>query len=303
MTEAFEKALTNPKVIALVASLTAKEMVKSKSNPTNIEETLVRDHVVFAQKGSESGVFMTTKEVTEKILAFNDELTIRPRIFGKSLISEAEVTKDSSHGRVYMIEAVVEKITAKLLDTIIKAADVKNIDVKDVKEIASKDVLESQDSPLNYGDLDDMDLSELLEVKAAYELKIKKAKKMDADELRAIIRKTVWPELDSNGAKEKEETPELDANQAALLLEEYGDTEEYSEILKSFSRKKLIKHINEYKMPVRTEEKTEDEIVASILELLAKHATTPPAKTEQVEDEKKSKKDKKKKKKKKKAKS
>lgn len=299
MTEAFEKALTNPKVITLLASLTAKEIVKSKSNPSNVEETLVRDHVVFAQKDSKSGVFMTTKEITEKILAFNDELTIRPRIFGKGLITEAVVTKDSNQGRVYFIEAVVEKITAELLDTISRTSAMETV-VEGAEVIKPEDTLENQDSPLSIDDLTEMDLSELLEVKAAYDLKIKGAKKMEADELRAAISSIVWPDAKAT----TKEAPSISTDIIEALMAEYGDMADYTAMLVGFSRKKLIKHINKFKMRVPTEMKTEEEITALIIELIesSKPSVEIPLKEEPKEAKSEKKKDKKKKKKNKKAK-
>ena len=295
MTEAFTNALTNPKVIALVAALTAKEIIKSKANPTNVEEGLVKNHVLFAQEGSESGKFMTVKDITEVISEFNKDLTIRPRVFGKALISEAAVTKQSNNGRVYFIETVVKEITASLLENIQTAA-ASTVDVKDVEEVSAADDLDAQNAPLTPADLDDMVLTELLEVKEAFELKIKKAKKMDADQLREILKAFLTKEAPA--PEEKEEVLVLSDEAIDALMSEYGDVADYKEILSSFSRKKLIKHINKFAMPIITENRTEEEITESIIEAVKETVSVKePAKEAEQAPEKKEKKDKKKNKK------
>lgn len=306
---AIKAVLEDPKVVSSLAENVAKQMIKNKSNPTNIEEELVRDHVIFGQVDSETAKFMTTKEITEEIHGFKPDLTIRPRIFGKALIAEAVKTKDSSAGRVYLVEAVVEKITEKVLEDIIKATPVKN-----------DEEVPGEENPLTIDDLNDMDLSELLEVNENVEaVKKKKAKKMDADELRQKLIKAMDLGVDVSDVdfteEKEEEKPEVDVALLIAAVNDYETLKDYKEHLDSMSKSKLIKHINKHKMPIVCENKDEEEIVESIVALIKENMRDEAEEEEEQKDEakeskstvvkkkdKKKKKDKNKKKKKKKSK-
>lgn len=271
--------LQDPKLVAEFASKVAKAIVREKSNPDNIEEALVKNHVIFAEKGSATGKWMTVKEISEEILGFNDDIDIRPRIFGKALMVDVKDTKDSNAGRVYFIEAVVEEITADLIDSFGKAPAESVEDKKDAAEEAATISLSEQ--------LDGMGLTELLEIYHSLPIEIKKYKKLDADELRKKMKKKL-SELESSSEKEAEVIPETVTETAtveekpkvnvALLIQAVSDYEElsdYKDHLSSMSKGKLIKHINNYEMPIICEDKTEEEIVEAIVSLIEENMEAP----------------------------
>ena len=311
MVEAFTEALTNPKVVALVSTLVAKEIIRQKTTPSNVEEGIVKNHVIFSVEGSKTGTFMTVKDVTEEIEKFNSELTLRSRVFGKALISNAKVTKTSAKGRVYLIEKVVEEITPEMLEGI--AANHLEV-VADEVEGEDEEIAKPKDEQITFEDIKGMDLSELLDVYATCPEKIKKVKKMDADELRVklinILGLTAAVKVEKKSKKivEKVEQPEVDTDLLIEAVNDYEDLDDYRDHLASMSRSKLIKHINKYKMPLSVEGKDEDQIIDSILELIKTNLEpetieieeTPAVVEKKKKDkkEKKNKKDKKKKKKK-----
>ena len=305
--DAVKAVLEDKKTLSTFATSLAKEIIKQKSNPSNLEEGLVKEHVIFSLNGSDTGTFMTAKEVSEEILGFKPDITIRPRIFGKALMSEASVTKDSSSGRVYLIEKVVKEITPELLDEITHKTDAKDIQVNAPEEVKA----DAKGNTLTLEDLNGMDLSELLEVNKSFEaVKAKKAKKMDADELRDKL--IAFFELNEKVSEETEEkNVDVDLLIASVGEAEAETLEDYEEFLEDLSRSKLIKHINKFKMPIVTEEKTEEEIIESILSLMKENMDSneeeeaeekeepkeEPKKDKKKKDKKKKKKDKKKKKK------
>lgn len=305
--KAFKNVLEDPKTVDFLAKALAKQVVKEKSTPSNAEEELVKEHIVFGVEGSDTAKFMTTKEIIEEIHGFKPDINIRPRIFGKACIAEAQKTKDSAAGRVYLVEAVVKEITPELLDEITHKTngDGENKDAKEI-EVDFENV-----QKLTIADLNDMGVAELLEVLEAAPFKIKKAKKMDADELRAKLIEALDLE---NEQEEEEEAIPVDLDLLAEAVSDYDSVEDYKEHLESFSKSKLIKHINKYKMPIVCEDKTEEEIVFSIIQLVLANIEQEEEEEEQPEpakktvvkkkkkDKKKDKKDKKKKKKKKKSK-
>ena len=319
--EAVLAALEDRKVIETLASSIQKEIIKQKSNPTNIEDDLVKNHVIFGQADSETAVFMTAKDVSDKITEFNKHAEIRPRILGKALMVDAVITKQSNAGRVYFIENVVEEITADLLDAFLpkKVADIIADEDKTPAEADAIATSGTDKADLTQEDINAMDLSALLllnENTAA--IKAKKANKMDADELRAkliekldikpapIAEKPEKKKKEESTAKPAQEVKEglpVDMGLLIKAVNGFEDLEDYKEHLESFSRSKLIKHINEHKMPLHTENRTEDEIVDAICGLIAKNlefeeeepvAKQEPKKEEEQGESLKEKKDKKK---------
>lgn len=243
ITEAFEKALTNPRVIKLVADLTAKEMISKKSSPSNDEAALAKNHVVFAQEDSETGVWETVKEISTRIQEFK-EGTIRPRVFGKALMADAVKTKDSAVGRKYFIEGVFEEITSEVLEAISnpKATPVKSTTAKaEDLEVESEEVKE--ETPLTYEDLSGMDIEELLEVNEAVGfMKPKKAKKLDSDELReGLIKALGLVKSEKKSKKVKEKDVDKSDIDAAPTVEEVDEASKESKEKKSKKDKKKKK--------------------------------------------------------------
>ena len=246
LTEAFEEALSNPKVVTLVADLVANKMISNKANPKNVEAKLTKEHVVFAQEGSETGVWLTVKEISDKISEFK-EVEIRPRVFGKALMADAVKTKDSAMGRKYFIESVLKEINSEVLDTISKASSSTEASKTDVvaEEVTpeyiaknnkadSKEVT-NEDKVLSLEYLNDMSVKELLEVNKSVEcIKSKKAKKLNADELREAL--VSFLELDKVDASDVDSLPTEEE-----LAKEKETTEDKKDKKKSKKDKKKNK--------------------------------------------------------------
>lgn len=241
--DAIKNVFSDKKFVESFAKDVSKEIIKQKATPSNDEEGLVKAHVLFSEEGSETGTFMTTKEIMEEIHAFKD-VNIRPRIFGKALMADAKVTKETNAGRVYLIEAVLEEISEESVKNLINF-DVNFEEVKDAPET------EETGEALTSEDLDDMELSELLDVLKAAPFKIKKAKKMDADELRERLK----AEFGLVGAEE-EETQQVEEDSLSELID--------------MNKKGLKEFIKNNNLDISTKNKDEDEIVSEIRKALSK---------------------------------
>ena len=121
--EAFTEALKDAKTIEFLAKQTAKKLLEIKSTPSNPEEGLVKNHVIFAPAESLVGKWMISKQVAEHFTHINPELTIRPRVLGKALLQAALETKQTREGKAYFIDAIMENINEEAFENIADAQE------------------------------------------------------------------------------------------------------------------------------------------------------------------------------------
>ena len=264
MSKAFTEAMQEPKVIEAIATAVAKKIIEQKSKPSNDEDLFVKNHVVFAEPGDTKGTYMIAKEIEEAILEFNPDFEIRTRTFGKALLSESKDQKSTNKGRAYFVRAIVEDMKKYAAELTVD--DAEHVE-EEVAEVSEK--------------------SEKKDKKNKKDKKDKKSKSEDATETKES------PELKPATPEEAFE-PAVDVAQLIRATEGYNDLKEYKEFLDGMSKGKLIKHINEHKMPISCENVEEDVIVGRILDMVEKHLPKEEVKTEPAKEDKKSKKDKKK---------
>lgn len=157
-----EKALNHPKVVDLITGLILEQMedldtysVKKPEPNQNmeIEELIACNNIVFADEGSETGEWLTVKQIANKVSEFNEN-HLRPRIFGKFLKEYATNHKSSSNGTKYFVELISGEIDE---------LDPNDLEVKGVEKINPEDV----------------DASDIDNVPESKEKKKKKDKKKD----------------------------------------------------------------------------------------------------------------------------
>lgn len=216
--EAFVNALTNPRVIKLVAELTEKQITENRMNPKLVEEKLVKKHVVFAtSKDEEGAAFLTNAEVIEKVREIdgNEDLEIKTRSFGKALARFCKETKQTNRGRAYLIKGVFEQISAEDM-------------IAEEKEVVDP----------NQTDLVDQ------------------AEEMEKE----------TPESETKDSPVADPPTSQDLQNCHNAMNGFDDKDHYIEYLTGLKRKKLIKHINQFKMQVLTEDLEKEEIVSNIVE-------------------------------------
>ena len=108
MSEAFKLALGDQRVVKVLTETVAKKIIELKSKPTNVEDILVKNHVIFAEAGDVDGKWMIAKEIGDAVLKFNPQQDIRVRTFGKALIQDAKDVKQSNKGKQYFVKAIVK---------------------------------------------------------------------------------------------------------------------------------------------------------------------------------------------------
>lgn len=258
LTQAVEDALGDPKTLKTFATAVAKEILKQKATVSNGEDRLVRKHVIFGQSGSETAKYMTANEIKEEILSLDPEQNIRPRVFGKSLMNDVIDTKRNSQGQLYFVEAVVETITADLIE---KYASVPASKVETVVADETTETEAKEDAP-------------------------KKEKKKDKKGKKSKDKEEPAEEEEEDQAKEEPAKMEvvkdpIDLSAVLEILNDYDSLNDYEEYLRTLKRGKLIKHINKGKMPILTEGNTEGEIVDDIIRLIVENMS--PAEEEKKE--------------------
>lgn len=294
--EAVIAALEDPKVVAAFAEAILKQVSKKKSTPANIEETLVSKHVLFAKEGSETATFMTSKEVAAAVLEFNEDIELKPRVFGRCLLNAATESKKSNLGQVYLIEGIYEDAN--------KPSEV----VKEEEEKKEEEEIPEEEKAGSRSELFEMSKDELKAIikEHGYDIKTKKRS------VKEIANDFLTLQTPSS-EEEIKEIPVLDSVELGLLMEAVNDCEDmsdYKDLLKGMSKKALIKHINKFKMKVEVKGLDEDEIIEVITNYMDLHLaedkeveeakddeSSSVSTEERTEKKKKSKKDKKKKKK------
>lgn len=152
ITEALIEALKEPSVkeeLISIFTYAAKDIQVTKKSTAkkDIEEGLLK-HIVFSEN-EDVGIYMTVKEISDKLVQLegNEDLDIRPRIFGRFLKQKCAFQKDSRFGRVYLIIDIVEDAenyeAKELVDKIGQIGEVE--DIQDaVEEIENNEVSEPQ---------------------------------------------------------------------------------------------------------------------------------------------------------------
>lgn len=263
------EAMQDPKVIAEFAIAVSKKIIDQKLKTNSDEDLYVRNHIVFAEAGDPDGTFMIAKEIEDSILEINPEFEIKTRLFGKALLAETKETKQTSKGRAYFIKAIVSDMKDYA----------EGMEADEIVDKANSDDPEEEEKPKK-------------DKKKDKDKKSKKDKNSDSDEATEEEK-----ELPKKTTEEAFEKPEVDVQLLIAACEGSDTLLDYKLHLESFSRNKLIKHINEFKMPLIVTDLTEDEIIDSIINLLRENLPEDEPVSEEVEEKsesKKSKKDKKK---------
>ena len=169
--EAFVEALQDQKVIKLIADLTAKNLVKLKSNPSSDEGVLVKKHIVFATAEQE-GEFMTVKQITEKLIEINDSYVVRPRVFGKALMEDVIELKNGRQGKEYKIAAILGNVSDYIPALEDENPDQVKMEFPPENEVFDDKVENESEKPkiADISDVDDIqDVADEIEEKAAEE--------------------------------------------------------------------------------------------------------------------------------------
>lgn len=252
LVKAVIEALSDPKVVAALAESIGKKVVEQKSKPGSQEDSLVIDHIVFAEASDSKGTYMIAKEIEEALLEINPDFDIRTRTFGKSLLTHALDVKQTNKGRAYFVKAIVEDMK--------KFAE--NMDVEEPVNESKKAKDKKKDKSEKGKDKD-------------------KKKKESSDEDAA----TITPATPA-------EAFDLPIDLALLieLVNGYDTLGEFQEHLSGMSKTKLIKLINKHKMPVICEGADEDTIVQRMMDvLIANLPKETPVAVAEVEEHVKSK--------------
>lgn len=274
MSKAFVEAMNEPKVIEVFAAAVAKKIIEQKSKPSNDEDLFVKNHVVFAEPGDTKGTYMIAKEIEEAILVFNPDFEIRTRTFGKALLSESKDQKSTNKGRAYFVRAIVEDMKKYAAELTVEDAEHVDEETADMPEAPVESEKKDKKKDKN---------------------KDKKKDKKSKSEDEVVETAEVEETAELKPATPQEAfAPPVDVAQLIKATEGYDNLDDYKEHLEGMSKGKLIKHINEHKMPISCENVDEDVIIERILAMINANLPKEEVKTEPAKEEKKSKKDKKK---------
>jgi hypothetical protein len=234
------EALGDPKVVAAFAEAVGKKVVEQKSKPGSQEDSLVIDHIVFAEASDSKGTYMIAKEIEEALLEINPDFDIRTRTFGKSLLTHALDVKQTNKGRAYFVKAIVDDMKKFAAEMDVEAPTNESKEAKkDKKADKGKDKSEKDGKDK------------------------KKDKKKDKDSSEDEDATTLTPATPAEAFE-----PPIDVAQLIEMVSGYDTVGEFHEHLAGMSLTKLIKLINKHKLPIITSDTDEDGVVNRIVDLL-----------------------------------
>ena len=255
---AIVNTLKDPKVLSEFAKVVARKVLDEKSKPSNEEETLVKNHVIFATIEDEGAEYMTANEIMQKLTELLPNAQIRVRSLGKALLTDCLVNKQTNQGKAYLIKDIVKDLEEHASHIPVK-------ETVEVKEKTSKETEKKKD---------------------------KKKKKKDKN-----LELNFEPDVDSEKEQlpkvkpeDAFEAPEISSETVEEIANKYSSLDDLEDELDEMNRGELIKWINKFQLPIITGEDSAAKIVEKVVNLLESYSEYFESSTEAVAHKKKDKK-------------